>query len=165
MNYIFRKLQFNDAESLLLLFQGIKAEQIDMSFVEIKQIEEIQNFVDNPSELTYVAVLKDQPDQVLSIVKGRRELTEEKKHAVFLSAATHPSVRGQGLAAKLTNFALNEMKNQGITIARIYVYSNNESSINSVKKLDFTLAGKVSRHHKLKSGEYVDDLIYHKILD
>lgn len=165
MNYIFRKLRISDAESLMLLFQGIKAEQIDMSFAKIKQIEEILNFVDNPSELTYVAVLKDQPDQVLSVVKGRRELTEEKRHAVFLSAATHPKVRGQGLAAKLTNFALNDMKSQGITIARIYVYSNNKSSINSIKKLDFTLTGTVYRHHKLESGEYVDDLIYHKILD
>lgn len=112
MNYIFRKIQANDAESLLVLFQGIKTEQIDMSFAEISQIEKILAFVDNPSELTYVAVSTDEPNQVLSIVKGRRELTMGKRHAVFLLAATHPLVRGQGLAAKLTQFALDDMKNE-----------------------------------------------------
>ena len=165
MNYIFRKIQANDAASLLTLFKGIKAEQIDMSFAEISQIEEILAFVDNPSELTYVAVSTDEPNRVLSIVKGRRELTAEKRHAVFLSAATHPLARGQGLAAKLTQFALEDMKKEGVTIARIYVYSDNQASLNSIQKLDFTLAGTVLRHHRLETGEYIDDLIYHKVLD
>lgn len=166
MKYIFRKIQSDDAASLWTLFENIKAEQIDMSFARITQIEEIWAYVDNPCELTYVAVSEEEPDKVLAIVKGRRELAEEKRHAVFLSAATHPQVRGRGLAAKLTDFALNELKNEGVTIARIYVYSNNTSSVHAVKKLDFTLAGTVLRHHKdLVTGEYIDDLIYHKILD
>lgn len=166
MNYVFRKIQAADAESIHALFQGIREEQIDMSFASISQVEEILAFVDNPCELTYVAVAEDAPHQVLSIVKGRRDPAEEKRHAVFLSAATHPHVRGRGLVARLTDFALNDMKSEGVTIARIYVYSDNRSSIHSIRKLDFAHSGTVLRHHKnLKTGEYVDDLMYHKILD
>lgn len=58
------------------------------------------------------------------------------------------------------------MKNEGITIARIYVYSNNKASLSAIRKLDFVHAGTVLRHHKdLETGEYVDDLIFHKLLD
>lgn len=68
--------------------------------------------------------------------------------------------------AKTTAFALEEMKKQGVTIARIYVYSNNTPSMNAIKKLQFTYGGTVLRHHKdPHTGDYVDDLIYHKLLD
>ena len=165
MNYIFRKIQKEDTESIWTLFHGLKEEKIDMSFAEVKDKEEIRNFIDNPAQLTYVAVSEENPNEVLCLVKGRREMTTEKRHAVFLSAATHPKVRGIGLVAKLTAYALEEMKKEGVTIARIYVYSNNKSSMNAIKKLDFIHAGTVLRHHKDPStGSYVDDLIYHRIL-
>jgi ribosomal protein S18 acetylase RimI-like enzyme len=166
MCYNFRKIQENDIESVWALFQGIKAEKIDMSFSEITEKEEILALVGNPSELTYVAVLEEDPHKVLCLIKGRREMTDEKRHAVFLSAATHPHARGGGLVAKLTEFALKEMKAEGVMIARIYVYSNNLASVNAVKKLDFIHAGTVLKHHKdMSTGEYVDDLIFHKVLD
>lgn len=82
-----------------------------------------------------------------------------------MTAATHPDARGFGLAAELTNYALSQMKSEGVNIARIYVYSNNKASLNTVKKLGFVHAGTVLRHHRDKAtGEYVDDLIFHKIL-
>lgn len=166
MNCLFRRMNAHDLESIWSLFQGIKAEKIEMSFAEITQKEEILAYVDNPSELTYVAVSEEEPHTVLCLVKGRREMTEEKRHAAFLSAATHPQVRGMGLVARLTEFAVQEMKNEGVTIARIYVYSNNMASIKAIKKLDFTHAGTVLRHHKdTSTGKYIDDLIFHKILD
>lgn len=58
------------------------------------------------------------------------------------------------------------MKKDGVAIARIYVYSNNTASLNAIKKLDFIHAGTIIRHHRIsETGEYVDDLIFHKILD
>lgn len=166
MNCIYRKIQKEDIESIWTLFQGLKEEKIDMSFAEVKDIEEILDFIDNPAQLTYVAVSEDQPHEVLCLVKGRREMTSEKRHAAFLSAATHPKVRGIGLVAKLTAYALEEMQKEGITIARIYVYSNNKSSVNAIRKLNFIHAGTVLRHHKDPStGAYIDDLIFHRILD
>lgn len=166
MNFRYRPLAQEDLDSVWALFQGIKQENIDMSFAKITKKEALNTFVDNPSELTYVAVHEDAPHEVLCLVKGKRDLTEEKKHAAFLSAATHPSVRGSGLVAKTTAFALEEMKKQGVNIARIYVYSNNTPSMNAIKKLQFTYGGTVLRHHKdPHTGDYVDDLIYHKLLD
>ena len=93
-------------------------------------------------------------------------MTNEKLHAVFLTAATHPDARGSGLAAVLTNYVLDQIKKFGVNIARIYVYSDNKASLNAVKKLGFVHGGTVLRHHKDQcTGEYVDDLIFHKVLD
>ncbi|MBO1265895.1 GNAT family N-acetyltransferase [Proteiniclasticum sp. SCR006] len=166
MNYIFRRVQMKDRESIWALFQELKEEKIDMSFAEVSHMEEILAYIDNPAELTYVAASLDQPHKVLCLVKGRREMTTEKRHAVFLSAATLKEARGNGLAVKLTEFALAEMKKEGVTIARIYVYSNNSASLHAIGKMDFIHAGTVLRHHKDPStGAYIDDLIYHKILE
>jgi len=166
MNYCFRRINPTDIDSVWSLIGTIKAENANMSFAEIKDKKEILDFVDNPAELTYVAVTEEKPNLVLCLVKGKRDLWKGKNHSVFLSAATHPDARGSSLVAKLTEFALIEMKNEGITIARIYVYSNNNASLNAIRKLDFLHAGTVLRHHKdLDTGEYIDDLIFHKILD
>lgn len=69
------------------------------------------------------------------------------------------------MVSKLTEFALGEMKKEGITIVRIHVYSNNLSSINTIQKMYFVRAGAALLHHRdLSSGTYVDDLILHKVL-
>ena len=166
MNYYFRSINSDDIDSIGSLIELLKAEGAEMSFTELTGKEEIMNFVDNPSQLSYVAVTKEEPSRVLCLVRGRRDMAGEKSHAAFLTAATHPDARGSGLAAELTNFALDQMKNEGVKIARIYVYSNNHASLNAVKKLGFVHAGTVLRHHTDGvTGEYVDDLIFHKILD
>ncbi|OQB20497.1 MAG: Mycothiol acetyltransferase [Firmicutes bacterium ADurb.Bin182] len=165
MNFNYRRIEPRDIESIWSLIEILKSEKANMSLAEISSKEEIMEFIDNPAQLTYVAVDEKEPYRVLSIVKGRRDLSEEKSHSVFLSAATHPDARGLGLAAKLTGFALAQMKNEGVNTARIYVYSDNIASLNAVKKLGFVHAGTVLRHHRSASGEYVDDLIFHKILD
>src|SRR5690554_1255659 len=117
MDYIFRKVNCNDIDSIWSLIKLLKAEKADMSFTDINSKEEILNYIDNPAQLTYVAVSIEEPNKVLCMVKGRRDLSKEKIHAAFLSAATHPTMRGLGLAAKLTNYALEEMKKEGINIA------------------------------------------------
>jgi len=153
-------------DSIWSLIELLKAEGADMSFTELTDKEELMSFVDNPAELSYVAVTKEEPFRVLCFVKGRRDMTSEKSHAAFLTAATHPNARGSGLAAELTQFALTQMKNEGVNTARIYVYSNNLASLNAVKKLGFVHAGTVLRHHKDQvTSKYVDDLIFHKILE
>ena len=166
MNYYFRSIKSDDIDSIWSLIELLKAEGAEMSFTELTGKEEIMNFVDNPAQLSYVAVSKEEPSRVLCLVRGRRDMASEKSHAAFLTAATHPDARGSGLAAELTNFALDQMKDEGVKIARIYVYSNNQASLNAVRKLGFVHAGTVLRHHRDQvTGEYVDDLIFHKILD
>ena len=166
MNYKLRKVKFYDIDGIWSLIEILKAEGADITFTELTTKEEVLNFVDNPAQLSYVAVTTDEPSRVLCLVRGRRDMTNEKSHAVFLTAATHPDARGYGLAAKLTNYGLDQMKSEGVNIARIYVYSNNQASLNAVKKLGFMHGGTVLRHHKDEfTGEYVDDLIFHKVLD
>jgi ribosomal protein S18 acetylase RimI-like enzyme len=156
----------DDIDSVWSLIQLLKAEGSEISFTELTFKEELMNFVDNPAQLCYVAAAKEEPSRIRSLVRGRREMTSEKSHAAFLTAATHPEARGLGLAAKLTNFSLTEMKKVGVNIARIYVYSNNKASLKAVEKLGFMHSGTVLRHHKDQAtGEYVDDLIFHKTLE
>ena len=166
MDYNFRRMQTSDLDSVWTLFEHLKKEGAEITFAELAAKEEAMQWVNNPSHLTYVAVDPQHEDQVLCLVRGRREMNSEKAHAAFLTAATHPKARGTGLAAELTEFALEAMKQEGVTIARIYVYSDNEASLNAVRKLGFIHAGTVLRHHKdVKTGEYIDDLIFHKLLD
>lgn len=163
MKYRFRRLIMNDLPSLWELICLLKKENCDMTFTKLQSIEELQNYMDNPSELTYVAVTTY--NQVISIVKARRDLSAEKRHAAFLSAATHPKYRGKNIVVELTNYVLEELKKIGVNIARIYVYSDNEASLRTVKKLGFVQAGVVYRHHlDLKTNTYVDDIIFHKLL-
>lgn len=165
MKYQFKRLEFKDIDNVWSFIEILKAEKVNMSFVEFESKEELFELVDNPAQLVYLAVSDEESNEILCMVKGRRELSKEKSHSVFLSAATHPMARGSGLAAKLTEFALEKMKKEGVTIARIYVYSDNKASLSAIKKLDFVHGGTVLRHHKdSETGEYVDDLIFHKIL-
>jgi ribosomal protein S18 acetylase RimI-like enzyme len=166
LNYNLRRIRPDDIDSVWSLIGLLKAEGAEMSFTELADKEEIMDFINNPAQLTYVAVTSEEPSRVLCLVRGRRDMAGEKSHAASLSAATHPGARGLGLAAELTNFALEQMKVEGVNIARIYVYSNNQASLNAVRKLGFVHAGTVLRHHKDQvTGEYVDDLIFHKILE
>ena len=166
MNNYLRRIKAHDIDSVWSLIEILKAEGAEISFTELIVKEEVMNFIDNPAQLSYVAVTQEEPSRVLCIVRGRRDMTSEKSHAAFLTAATHPDARGSGLAAQLTNFALDQMKNEGVNIARIYVYSDNEPSLKAVKKLGFIHGGTVLRHHRDQvTGEYVDDLIFHKILE
>ena len=166
MNNYFRRMESQDSDSVWSLIELLKAEGAEISFTELTTKEEVMRFIDNPAQLSYVAVTKEEPSRVLGLVRGRRDMTSEKSHAAFLTAATHPDARGSGLAAKLTNFALQQMKNEGVNIARIYVYSDNEASLKAVGKLGFVHSGTVLRHHRDQvSGEYVDDLIFHKVLE
>jgi ribosomal protein S18 acetylase RimI-like enzyme len=166
LKYELRKMKSDDIDSIWSLIEILKAEGAEITFTELTTKEELLNFIDNPAQLSYIAVKAYDPSRVLCVVRGRRDMTAEKSHAVFLTAATHPAARGSGLAAELTNYGLDQMKNEGVNIARIYVYSNNQASLNAVKKLGFVLGGTVLRHHKdMCTGEYVDDLIFHKMLD
>ncbi len=160
---LFMSLDKEYVQQVWDLFIRLRREGAEVSFAEVETEEILESWVNNPGHLTYVAM--DDDRKIIGVVRGKREMTEEKKHAAFLTAAIHPDERGKGIAAKLTNFSLSEMKKKGVTIARIYVYSDNSASLHAIEKLGFTLAGKVLMHHiDLKTGLYVDDIIFHKML-
>lgn len=165
MNYHFRKIQATDLDSVWALIELLKLEGAEISFADFSTKEDAKQLIGNPAQLTYVAVADHNPNQIACLVRGKRDLSGGKEHAAFMTAATHPAARGSGLAVQLTDFALLQMNIEGVNIARIYVFSNNQASLNTVRKLGFVHAGTVLRHHlDLNSGEYVDDLIFHKLL-
>ena len=158
----FKTLESADVANVWSFIKSLISESAEVSFTEISGADEIQSWVNSETEMVFLAY---ESDQLLGILKGRRESLPEKQHAVFLTAAIQPFARGKHLAKALTEYALGEMKQRGVLIARIYVYSDNIASLNAVKKLDFEQSGIVKMHHKnLETGLYVDDYIFHKLL-
>lgn len=153
-----------DLSDVWALIEALKAESAEISFTDYQAIEEIEHWPESEEHLVYIA--RDIEGQLAAIVRGKRENSPQKRHAVFLTAATAPFARGRGLANTLTNYALSQMKHEGVTLARIYVYSDNAASLRAVAKLGFEQAGIVKAHHlDLETQTYIDDLIFHKILD
>lgn len=146
------------------LFKTLKIAQEEVSFVDVETVEELQTWVNDSSQLVYVAS-DSRTRKVIGVVRGKRDLRPERKHAVFLTAAISKDYRGHALAAKLTNYALEKMKGEGVLLARIYVYSDNTASLNAVKKLGFEQSGCVVAHHMdLEKEIAIDDVIFHKYL-
>jgi ribosomal protein S18 acetylase RimI-like enzyme len=162
MDIVYRPMHLSDLNEVWQLIEAIKAEHSLMSFAEIPDQEELKSWLSNENLFLYVAECKD---KVVGLLRAIRGSETYKRHAVFLSIAIHPDFRNQGIAKELTNTGLEDMKKDGIVIARAYIYSDNIFSVNTVLKLGFTLAGSVHMHHyNEKLQQYVDDLIFHKIL-
>ena len=66
---------------------------------------------------------------------------------------------------KLNDAEFEEIKKDGVIIARTKIYSWNELSIKTIKKCGFIESGKSFMHEYHEDhGGYVDDLIFHKII-
>lgn len=164
MDIVYRPMHLSDLDGVWRFLETIKKENSQVSLVEIPDKEELKSWLENESLFLYIAECSDQ-DQVVGLLRGTRGSESYKRHSVILSIATHPDYRNQGIARELTNTGLEDMKKDGIVIARAYVYSDNSSSINTVLRLGFTFSGNVLMHHyNDKQKQYVDDLIFHKIL-
>lgn len=162
MDIIYRPMHLSDVDSVWRLIETLKEENGQVSLVEIPEKDELINWLNNENVLLYIA---ETDNQTVGLLKAARGPEPGKRHAAFLSIAVHPQYRNQGVARELTNTGLEDMKKDGVTIARAYIYSDNLSSINTVLRLNFTFAGSVLQHHyNEKSQQYVDDLIFHKIL-
>jgi ribosomal protein S18 acetylase RimI-like enzyme len=162
MDIVYRPMYLSDVDKVWELLEVIKDENVEVSLVEIPEKEELINWLANENLFLYIA---EDGEKVLGFLKAIRGTDTTKRHSVFLSIAIHPAYRGKGVAKELTNAGLEDMKKDGIVIARAYVYSDNIASMNTVLSLGFAFAGAVHKHHyDEKTGKYVDDLIFHKIL-
>lgn len=162
MDIVYRPMHLSDVDSVWRLFEKLKQENSQVSFIEIPQKEELEEWLENENLFLYIAECKD---EVVALLRATRGNEPHKRHAVTLSIGTHPEYRNQGIARELTNTGLEDMKKDGITIARVYIYSDNIPSINTILRLGFTFAGSVLMHHYSDmTKQFVDDLIFHKIL-
>lgn len=162
MDIVYRPMHLSDVDGVWRFLEVIKLENGQVSFVEIPDKEELMGWLENESLFLYIAECMD---EVVGLFRATRGSEKYKRHSVTLSIAIHPEYRNKGIAKELTNTGLEDMKKDGIVIARAYVYSDNIPSINTVLKQGFTFAGSVLMHHyNDKLNQYVDDLIFHKIL-
>ncbi len=157
----FRELMEKDIPKVISMFSNLNKERVEVSFAEIASMEEIRNWITNPDTFVYVAANGD----VISAVLRAKRGSGNKRHSCNLTVAVDYSFRGNSIAKDLTEYALQQLKREGVNIARAYIYSNNKSSINTILSCGFIFSGNVHMHHfDEKSNMYVDDLIFHKIL-
>ncbi|MGB7605241.1 MAG: GNAT family N-acetyltransferase [Lutisporaceae bacterium] len=159
---MYRPMHLSDVDEVWTFLEAIKEENSQVSLVEIPDKEELKNWLENEILFLYIA---ECTSKVTGLLRATRGSELYKRHSVNLSIAVHPEYRSQGIAKELTNTALEDMKKDGITIARAYIYSDNLPSINTVLRLGFTFTGSVFMHHyNTNTNQNVDDLIFHKIL-
>jgi len=156
-----RKMEYDDIQQLVDLFRELNLEGAEVSFGEVEQREEIESWMKDLSVRLYVSESKG---EILGVFRAKIG-DPGREHSCFLTAAVNKKYRGYKIAQNLTHYGLDELKKEGIKVARAYVYSNNPSSVSTLLKCGFTFAGNVIMHHfDEKTGRYVDDLIFHKIL-
>jgi len=152
-----------DISEMFRLFQELKAEKAQVGFTRINSVEDIQEWMEDDNIALYLAV-NTEKENVVGVLRGIRGNTY-KHHSAFMTAAVAKDYRGKSIAKELTNYGLNELAQQGVKIARTYVYSNNKASLNTLLSCGFTISGTVHMHHfSEETGQWVDDVIVHKIL-
>ncbi|WP_425449157.1 N-acetyltransferase family protein [Dethiothermospora halolimnae] len=161
MEVRFRDIKKEDINQVVDFFKELHHEKAEVSFSEVEKKEEIEQWIDEPRMCLYVA---EEDGKILGVFRGKRG-KEGRNHSCFLTAAVSKKCRGQKIGQRLTNYSLDRLKEEGVKIARAYVYSNNPSSVSTLLKCGFTSSGCVHMHHfDEKTNGYVDDLIFHKIL-
>lgn len=162
MDIVYRPMHLSDLEKVWELVEVLKLEKAGVSLVDLSHKEELKKWLSDEHLFLYIA---EDRENVLSILRAVRGSESGTRHAVLLTAATHPDYRNRGIAKELVLAGLEDMKQDGVSLARIYIYSDNLPSINTALRLGFTVSGSVYRHHyKEQTKEYVDDLIFHKLL-
>lgn len=162
MDIVYRPMHLSDVDKVWELFETLKLKQPDLKIIQIPDKRELKKWIEADYVFVYIA---EDKEQVIAVLKAIRGSDSSTRHAAYLSEATNPDFRNRDIDLELTKYALEDMKKDGVALARINVFSDNLVSINTVFKLGFTLSGTVFRHHySEKKSQYVDDIIFHKLL-
>lgn len=158
----FRVLNREDLKLVWSFFNELKSAQVDISFTEYNTVEELDAWIDDPLMVTVIAT---ENGDLLAVARGMIG-ADDKSHSAFLTAAVKQNLRNKGIAQEITDFLNRELYKHGVKIVRAYVYSDNKASIRTLEKQNFVFSGKVLMHHlDSKTDTFIDDLIYHKLLE
>lgn len=158
----YRLMTTADIEGAIEIFTKLNAEAAQVSFAEILEQDVLLKELKDRNCYYYVAT---EEGRIISVFRGRRG-EGNKNHAALLTIAIDPDYRGNHLAKPFTLYCLEQLKEQGVSLARAYVYSNNKPSINTLLSSGFTVSGSVFQHHyNEETNEYIDDIIFHKQLN
>ncbi|MGE5632733.1 MAG: N-acetyltransferase family protein [Caulobacteraceae bacterium] len=162
MEIVYRPMHLSDVDKVWELFELLKEENAGVSFVEIPDKRELKKWLGNDSIFLYIA---ENGDGVLSAMRAIRGNDSGTRHSAVLSVATHPDYRSKGISKELVLSGLEDMRKDGVSLARLYIYSDNIPSISLALRLGFTVSGVVYRHHfDEQTKDYIDDIIFHKLL-
>jgi len=156
-----KKMEFKDIESVLEFCIELKEQDAKMSFTSFDSKEKLKSYLEDENIYLYISLDNGLVTSMFRAIRGEGN----KSHSVYVACAVKKSHRKQNLATTITNFGLEDVKKYGILVARTKIYSWNKASIATIKKCGFVEGGRVVMHQYEESiGDYIDDLIFHKVL-
>ena len=162
MNFIYRKAQLDDLESIVEFCNELRDEDVKMTFVQIDSVEVLEDWMNDPYMHLYLALAED--GEIAGMFRAKRG-EGNKEHSAYIAAAVNKKFRNKNIATELTLFGLEDVKKEGVMIARTKIYSWNHASIATIKKCGFVESGRIVMHQYEEAlGKYIDDVIFHKVL-
>lgn len=159
MSVILRAMEAKDVPKVLGLFGQLSVEMTSVPFDTVVEAEEIEAWLSRDDIFIYVAA---DGDLIMAVIRAKKG-QGNKSHAAHIALAVDERFGGRKYAQKLTQFCVEALKQEGVHLVRAFVYSNNQSSIETVLSCGFSLSGSVYRHHyDVQSQRYIDDLIFYK---
>lgn len=158
---MFKKVEPSDVKAVLDFCLELKEQDAKMSFTSFDTEEKILSYINDPLIYLYISL---DGTKVTSMFRAIRDIGN-KSHSVYIAAAVKREYRQQNLATEITLYGLENVKKDGVLIARTMIYSWNKASIATIKKCGFIEAGRKFMHqYEPELGGYIDDLIFHKVL-
>lgn len=162
MNTVYRPMHLSDIDNVWEFLEKLRLHHKDIQSVDVPDKKDLKKWLIDGEIFLYIA---ENGENVLAILKAIRGKDNETRHSAYLSEAIHPDYLNKDIGEKLTFFALEDMKKDGVSIARVNIYSNNIQSITTLLKLGFNISGSIYRHHYNKNKEeYIDEIIFYKLL-
>lgn len=156
-----KRATIDDAKLILEFCIELKHQEAKMSFTAFDTLKEVMTQIQDPNTYLYISLDGDVVTSMFRAIRG----VGNKTHSCYVACAVKKAYRRHDLATRITNFGLEDMKKQGVLIARTKIYSWNKASIATIKKCGFVESGRVYMHqYEPELGEYIDDIIFHKIL-
>ena len=159
MSVILRSMEMRDVPKVLGLFGQLSVEMTSVPFDTVADEAQIATWLDRDDTFVYVAA---DGDLILAVIRAKRG-QNNKAHAAHIALAVDERFGGRKFAVQLTYFCIDALKDEGVQLVRAFVYSNNQSSIETVLSCGFSLSGAVYKHHyDLQTDRFIDDLVFYK---
>lgn len=156
-----KRATIEDAKCILAFCIELKLQDAKMSFTAFDTLEEVITQINDPDTYLYISLDGDVVTSMFRAIRG----VGNKTHSCYVACAVKKTHRKMNLATQITGFGLEDMKKHGVLIARTKIYSWNKASIATIKKCGFVESGRIYMHqYEPELGEYIDDLIFHKVL-
>lgn len=150
-----------DKENILEYYMELDDESSKISRIKTYDLEIIESWIISEAIELYLLY---EGDLLLSVIKASMGIGDES-HSSCLNISTRQIYRNNGYAKKLIRYAIVKLKQRGIKIVRVKIFSWNKPAIVTIEKSAFTLSGRiVMSHYDEDLCDYIDDLLYHKFL-